>query len=69
MPILPFGLAEARIHARIWAGLTASGTLIGAHDLLIAATALAHGFDLLTDNVREFSRVPGLVVRQPVWPR
>jgi tRNA(fMet)-specific endonuclease VapC len=40
IPVLPFGTAEARLHARVWAGLVASGQVIGAHDLLIAATAL-----------------------------
>ncbi len=68
LPVLTFGTAEARVHARVWAGLAASGQLIGGHDLLIAATALAHGYDILTDNVREFRRVPGLTVRQPLWP-
>jgi len=37
-------------------------------DLLIAATALAHGYDVLTENVREFGRVPLLGVRRPTWP-
>ena len=69
MPVLPFGMAEARRHAPLWAGLTTSGQMIGTHDLLIAATALAQGYDVLTDNVREFGRVPGLTVRQPQWPR
>jgi len=69
IPVLPFGTAEARVHARIWAQLATSGQIIGAHDLLIAATALVHGYDVLTDNVREFRRIPGLTVRQPAWPR
>jgi tRNA(fMet)-specific endonuclease VapC len=34
--------------------------MIGAHDLMIAATALAHGCAVLTENIKEFSRVPGL---------
>lgn len=38
------------------------GTKIGPHDLQIAAIALVHGLTLVTHNVREFSRVPGLVV-------
>jgi predicted nucleic acid-binding protein len=69
VPVLPFGIAEARMHAPVWAGLAASGQMIGAHDLLIAVTALVQGYDVLTDNVREFGRVPGLIVRQPQWPR
>jgi tRNA(fMet)-specific endonuclease VapC len=52
----------ARLHADIVADLTRRGQLIGAHDLIIAATARHHGLSLLTDNVEEFSRVPGLHV-------
>jgi tRNA(fMet)-specific endonuclease VapC len=67
VPVLPFELRTARVHARIWAQLVSGGRSIGAHDLLIAATALAHGYAVLTQNRREFERVPGLVVRQPNW--
>ncbi|MFN8473652.1 MAG: type II toxin-antitoxin system VapC family toxin [Anaerolineae bacterium] len=67
VPVLPFDLRVARIHAQIWAALAASGRLIGAHDLLIGATALANGCAILTDNLRDFERVPGLSVRQPTW--
>lgn len=42
--------------------LEKAGTPIGANDLLIAAQALSLELTLVTDNVREFSRVPGLVV-------
>ena len=59
---IPFALEEARHHARIWAELALNGKLIGAHDLLIAATALSFGFTLATFNPREFARVPGLVL-------
>jgi tRNA(fMet)-specific endonuclease VapC len=41
--------------------------MIGLHDIEVAATALTHGYGVLTDNVRDFERVPGLIVRQPVW--
>jgi tRNA(fMet)-specific endonuclease VapC len=67
VPVLPFDLAAARTHARIWADLAAIGQPIGAHDLLIAATALAYGHAVLTQNLREFQRVPGLTVREPIW--
>lgn len=60
LPILGIDLATARAHAGMWAGLSASGRLIGAHDLWIAASCLAHGLTLVTLNVREFARVPGL---------
>jgi predicted nucleic acid-binding protein len=36
--------------------------MIGAHDIWIAATALSHGMDVITSNVAEFERVPGLTV-------
>jgi tRNA(fMet)-specific endonuclease VapC len=42
--------------------LERAGTLIGPNDLFIAAHALALGLTLVTDNLREFSRVPDLHV-------
>lgn len=62
--ILDFTIAAARLHAEIHADLAKKGQLIGAHDLIIAATARLHGLSVLTDNVQEFSRVPGLTVIQ-----
>jgi predicted nucleic acid-binding protein len=40
--------------------------MIGAHDLIIAATALSHGCAVLTTNAAEFARVPGLEVLAPM---
>lgn len=60
--VIPFGLAEARIHASIWAALAAKGRLIGAHDLLVAATAIANSASVATLNQKEFKRVPGLTL-------
>ena len=60
LPILTFGLIEARRHAELWADLAGSGTLIGAHDMLIGATALARGYALATLNRRDFARIEGL---------
>jgi predicted nucleic acid-binding protein len=65
---LPFDLVVAGIHARLWAQLAEARQLIGPHDLLIAAIAVAYGHAVLTENAREFGRIPGLVVRQPAWP-
>lgn len=61
-PMLGIELATARTHARLWADLAAAGTLIGPNDLWLAATAVTHGLSLVTANVREFQRVPGLDV-------
>jgi len=65
LPIHPFGLGEARLHAELWAELAEGGTSIGAHDLQIAATAIAGGDTLVTLNHRDFGRVPGLTL-QPI---
>ena len=59
-PVLPFDLRVARIHAEIWAKLTSTGSTIGSVDMIIASTALAYGYSILTNNVREFHRLPGL---------
>lgn len=58
--IVPFSLIEAREHARLWVELETSGSRIGPHDMLIAATALTLGYSVATLNVAEFQRVPGL---------
>jgi predicted nucleic acid-binding protein len=57
---LPFGLLAARAHARIWAGLAAAGQDVGAHDRLVAATAITAGWRVGTANLRHFDRIPGL---------
>jgi tRNA(fMet)-specific endonuclease VapC len=62
VPVLDFSSDAARIHAGLYASLRQRGELIGANDLIIAATALQHGFAVLTGNEREFNRIPGLKV-------
>jgi tRNA(fMet)-specific endonuclease VapC len=59
-PALPFDLLVARVHSRMWAGLAASGVDVGAHDRLVAATALSAGWRVASADVRHFDRVPGL---------
>jgi tRNA(fMet)-specific endonuclease VapC len=60
LPVLPFDVTAARIHARVWAGLASAGIPVGAHDLLIAAPAMAAGCALATRDQRSFPRIPGL---------
>lgn len=67
LPVIPFDLRAARLHSEIWSQLMGEGNLIGAHDLIIGAIALAHGYAVLTDNVREFDRIPDIEVRLPLW--
>jgi len=57
---IPVTQAVARVHAEIWAELSATGRVLGSHDLWIAATALTYGLGLVTGNARDFERVPGL---------
>jgi tRNA(fMet)-specific endonuclease VapC len=62
---VPITEAVARVHAEVWAGLSGRGQTVGAHDLWIAATALALGFGVATSDGRDFGRVPGLRVVAP----
>lgn len=61
-PILNIDLPTARLHAEIWASLSAAGTPIGSHDLWLAAACVTHDLSLVTTNAREFARVEGLTV-------
>ncbi|MFL6203309.1 MAG: type II toxin-antitoxin system VapC family toxin [Thermoanaerobaculia bacterium] len=62
IPVLPFTLEVARIHSRLWADLQKRGEMIGAHDLVIAATALTHDMTVLTGDQRHFGRIETLKV-------
>jgi tRNA(fMet)-specific endonuclease VapC len=61
-PILPWSAEVSWQYGEIYRALAAKGQLIGANDMWIAATALVHGMGVVTNNVDEFSRVPGLTV-------
>ena len=63
LEVVPFDAAAAERHAELRLALRASP--IGERDLIVAATALAHGLVIVTRNVREFGRVPG--VRLDCW--
>ncbi len=59
---IPFDSECATAYAKIRTQLELAGTPIGPNDMLIAATALAHGATLVTRNAREFCRVEGMEV-------
>jgi len=61
-PLLLFDKAAAVAYGSIRADLARRGQLIGPNDLLIAAIALAVNATVVTHNIREFSRVQGLLV-------
>lgn len=62
---VPITEPVARTHAQVWASLVGRGETLGAHDLWIAATALAHGFGVATHDRSDFERVEGLRVLAP----
>lgn len=63
LDILSFEADADRHYGTLRAHLERSGQIIGPHDLLIAAQALAIGLTLVTDNLNEFKRVPSLKVQ------
>lgn len=64
VPVVDFSTEIAHVHAKARAALRKSGKMIGAHDLIIAATAMSLGWDVLTLNGAEFRQVEGLGVRE-----
>jgi tRNA(fMet)-specific endonuclease VapC len=66
-PPFPFDLLAARAHARLWAELASSGIDVGAHDRLVAATAITAGWRVGTANVKHFERISGLDVTAITW--
>lgn len=60
LEILPFDAHAMQHYGAVRRDLERAGTPIGALDTLIAAHALALGVTLVSNNLREFSRVPGL---------
>jgi tRNA(fMet)-specific endonuclease VapC len=67
IPVMAFEQPADLHYGIIRARLEAKGRQIGANDLFIAAHALALGATLVTDNIREFSRVPDLPIEN--WLR
>ncbi len=61
--IIDFGHEAAEIYSDIRASLEKKGTIIGANDLIIAATSMAANATLVTHNRKEFSRVLGLKIQ------
>ena len=62
LEILVFDPQAAQAYGTIRADLERKGQIIGSLDMLIAAQAQSHGVILVTNNIREFSRIPDLRV-------
>ncbi len=60
--ILPLSTSVANYYGSIRSTLEKAGTPIGSNDLWIAAHALSEDLILVSNNLREFQRVPGLIV-------
>ena len=58
--VIDFDAGASEIYGRLRCGLERDGTIIGPNDMLIAAHALSLRTTLVTDNVKEFSRVRSL---------
>lgn len=69
VPVVPLPNEAAHAYGVIRATLESSGMLIGNNDLWIAAHAKSAGLIVVTNNEKEFSRVPGLRVQNWVQPR
>lgn len=62
LPSIPFDDDAAKRSGQLRATLRQSGSPIGPYDVLIAGVALTRGLTLVTQNLKEFSRIPGLRV-------
>jgi tRNA(fMet)-specific endonuclease VapC len=62
LEVAEFDREASHVYGRLRAVLEETGTLVGGMDLLIAAHAVSLGTKLVTNNVREFRRIPGLRV-------
>ena len=60
MEVLPFDTGDASAYGRLRAILETKGEGIGPLDMLIAAQAVNRGLVMVTANLKEFRRVPGL---------
>ena len=60
--VIDMGVEIAKLHAELIAKVLYQGTPVGTEDLVIAATALHHGFPVLTANPKDFEKVPGVEV-------
>lgn len=68
LPLVDIDYDTTLHYGRIRAFLEGEGTPIGENDTWIAAQTLAIGATIVTDNVREFSHVPGLSVENWLQP-
>ena len=64
-PVYGFDVTIARIYAQIWATIAKKNLTVGAHDLIIAATAISLNYTIVTSNLRDYKKIEGLKVECP----
>jgi predicted nucleic acid-binding protein len=64
LPVVALTLPIMRVFAEVDARLCISGSKLPTSDLLIGATALCRGDEVVTGNTRHFDKIPGLTVHQ-----
>jgi tRNA(fMet)-specific endonuclease VapC len=69
LEVAEFDRAAAEVYGSLRAGLEEKGMVVGAMDLLIAAHAISIDARIVTNNLREFQRIPGLRVENWVSSR
>ncbi|MDE2754459.1 MAG: PIN domain-containing protein [Gemmatimonadota bacterium] len=62
LPVIPFDLEVAKVHATLASQHRRRGRPVGSHDLMIAATAVHLDYRVATRDRRSFARVDGLAV-------
>ena len=62
LEVLPYDAKASQHYGQIKAGLEKKGEIIGENDIHIAAHAISQGLILVTNNLREFGRVPNLAL-------
>ena len=60
IPIINFGIDEAKAYAQILHNLRTKNITLGIHDMMIGACAIANGYPVLTMNSKDFTRIKGL---------
>jgi len=58
--VFDYDAATARIYAEIWSKTARKGITIGVNDLIIASTAIARGYSVMTINRKDFEKIEGL---------
>jgi len=62
VPVVPMEIEVARLYSQVRIHLERRGQIIGANDLWIASHCLQLGLTLVTNNEREFRRIPNLPI-------